>query len=281
MNTHVGHPKPLWRKPASRVSDVSGEMPYLVGCVSSVNDSMGVGLDNGVFRRYPVCQRITRLQGIDARIGAVACGNAPRYTSCMELDPCDLDKISAVTLQHYDAHAEDFRDGTSDHDVTQNIAALLHPIEVEPPLTILGFGCGPGRDLKAFTALGHCAVGLDGAERFVAMARDATGCDVWQQDFLHLDLPAAHFDGIFANASLFHVPSQALPRVLRQLPATLKLGGVLFSRRVAARAAAVASQRVAQAGRLKRQGLSPCARVGLDRCWRSSRFDPNDYRRGV
>ncbi|TDN58978.1 class I SAM-dependent methyltransferase [Paraburkholderia sp. BL10I2N1] len=147
----------------------------------------------------------------------------------MVLDPRDLDKISAVTLQHYDAHAEDFRSGTYDHDVTQNIAALLHHIEVEPPLTILDFGCGPGRDLKAFTTLGHCAVGLDGAERFVAMARDATGCDVWQQDFLHLDLPAAHFDGIFANAALFHVPSQALPRVLRQLHATLKLGGVLFS----------------------------------------------------
>jgi SAM-dependent methyltransferase len=153
----------------------------------------------------------------------------------MELDPSDLDKISAVTLQHYDAHAEDFRDGTYDHDVTQNIAALLHHIEVEPPLTILDFGCGPGRDLKAFTTLGHCAVGLDGAERFVAMARDATGCDVWQQDFLHLDLPAAHFDGIFANAALFHVPSQALPRVLRQLHATLKLGGVLFTPTRAAR----------------------------------------------
>ena len=83
----------------------------------------------------------------------------------MELDPRDLDKISAVTLQHYDAHAEDFRDGTYDHDVTQNIAALLHHIEVEPPLTILDFGCGPGRDLKAFTTLGHCAVGLDGAKR--------------------------------------------------------------------------------------------------------------------
>jgi SAM-dependent methyltransferase len=38
-----------------------------------------------------------------------------------------------------------------------------------------------------------------------------------------------HFDGVFANASLFHVPSQALPRVLAQLHATLKPGGVLFS----------------------------------------------------
>ena len=50
-----------------------------------------------------------------------------------------------------------------------------------------------------------------------------------QQNFLALDLPASHFDGVFANAALFHVPSQALPRVLNELHATLKPGGVLFS----------------------------------------------------
>jgi SAM-dependent methyltransferase len=145
------------------------------------------------------------------------------------LSPQDLEKISAVTLRHYNAHAGDFREGTRDHDVTQNIEALLRHIDVAPPFAILDFGCGPGRDLKVFTALGHRAVGLDGAERFVAMARDETGCAVWQQDFLHLDLPDAHFDGVFANAALFHVPSQDLPRVLRQLHSTLKAGGVLFS----------------------------------------------------
>lgn len=104
----------------------------------------------------------------------------------------ELERISTVTLRHYNAHAEDFREGTSDHDVTQNIDALLRHIVVEPPFAILDFGCGPGRDLKAFTSLGHHAVGLDGAERFVAMARDETGCEVWQQDFLQLDLPLAH-----------------------------------------------------------------------------------------
>lgn len=143
--------------------------------------------------------------------------------------PRELETISATTLQHYNANAEPFREGTRDHDVTQNIEALLRHIDVEPPFTILDFGCGPGRDLKAFTALGHQAVGLDGAERFVAMAREESHCDVWLQDFLHLALPDARFDGVFANASLFHVPSQALPRVLRQLQATLKPGGVLFS----------------------------------------------------
>jgi hypothetical protein len=52
---------------------------------------------------------------------------------------------------------------------------------------------------------------------------------VWQQDFLKLDLPAGRFDGIFANAAQFHVPSQELPRVLRQLCVALKPAGVLFS----------------------------------------------------
>src|ERR1700676_2982948 len=61
------------------------------------------------------------------------------------------------------------------------------------------------------------------------MSRAESGCEVWQQDFLRLDLPDAHFDGVYANASLFHVPSSELPRVLGQLRATLKAAGVLFS----------------------------------------------------
>ncbi|MBL0141062.1 MAG: methyltransferase domain-containing protein [Betaproteobacteria bacterium] len=137
--------------------------------------------------------------------------------------------ISSGTLDHYERNAESFLEGTRDHDVTQNIAALLRHIEGAPPFTILDFGCGPGRDLAAFTALGHVAIGLDGAARFVEMARAGTGCEVWRQDFLALDLPQARFDGVFANASLFHVPTADLARVLRQLHATLKPGGVLFS----------------------------------------------------
>ena len=105
----------------------------------------------------------------------------------------------------------------------------MRHIRGEAPFAILDFGCGPGRDLRRFTELGHCAIGLDGTPRFAQMARDDSGCEVWQQNFLELDLPSERFDGIFANAVLFHVPSQELPRVLRQLWATLKPGGVLFS----------------------------------------------------
>jgi SAM-dependent methyltransferase len=98
----------------------------------------------------------------------------------MKLSPQDLEKIVDLTLEHYNRNAEDFHEGTQDHDVSQNIAALLKYIEGKAPFTILDFGCGPGRDLKAFAELGH-------------------------------------------------VPSQELPRVLRELHATLKPRGVLFS----------------------------------------------------
>ena len=147
----------------------------------------------------------------------------------MKLDPLALQQLSAATLAHYDQRADDFWRGTRDHDVSANIAALLQYIEGSSPFTIMDLGCGPGRDLKTFADLGHVAVGVEGAARFVEMARTHSGCDVWQQDFLKLDLPQNHFDGVFANAALFHVPSQELPRVLRELNATLKPGGVLFS----------------------------------------------------
>ncbi len=136
---------------------------------------------------------------------------------------------SARTVAHYEANAERFWEGTRDHDVTQNTAALLGAIEAPPPFTILDLGCGPGRDLTYFRSLGHAAVGVDGCHAFCEMARSHSGCEVLEQDFLALDLPAARFDGIFANASLFHVPTRELPRVLVELRAALKPEGVLFA----------------------------------------------------
>ncbi len=147
----------------------------------------------------------------------------------MKLSAADLARVSALTVGHYDRHADRFWEGTRDHDVSQNIAALLRHIAAAPPCTILDLGCGPGRDLAAFTGLGHTAVGLEASPRLAQMARAYSRCEVWEQDFLALDLPPDHFDGIFANAALFHVPRQELPRVLRELSATLKPGGVLFS----------------------------------------------------
>ena len=147
----------------------------------------------------------------------------------MNKTPKEIEQVAARTLQHYELNAQEFWEGTRAHDVSQNIAALLQWIEAPAPFELLDFGCGPGRDLKTFKELGHHPTGLEGAARLAAMARAYSGCDVLQQNFLELDLPSGHFDGVFANAVLFHVPSQVLPRVLKELHAALKPGGVLFS----------------------------------------------------
>uniref|UniRef100_A0A7S2HI05 Methyltransferase domain-containing protein n=1 Tax=Octactis speculum TaxID=3111310 RepID=A0A7S2HI05_9STRA len=150
--------------------------------------------------------------------------------------PTEVTAATTATLLDYGAVAKGYAAGNMNHDVSQNIEALLKPLrggdgDVEtraPPFDILDVCCASGRDLKKFTELGHRAVGLDGVPAFCAMARELSGCEVWQQDLAALDLPAARFDGIFANACLFHLPSAALPGCLAQLKYSLKPGGVLF-----------------------------------------------------
>ena len=146
----------------------------------------------------------------------------------MQQTPEDLQRIAERTLAHYDQNAQAFWEGTRDHDVSQNINALLKHINADSPLELLDFGCGPGRDLMTFKALGHRVTGLEGSAPLAALARSHSGCHVLEQNFLSLDLPGERFDGVFANAVLFHIPSQVLPRVLRALHVALKPGGVLF-----------------------------------------------------
>jgi len=145
-----------------------------------------------------------------------------------KLDETGLRQAIDTTLTYYDSAAADYCDRTWGHDVTQNYSALLDELQGDPPFSILDIGCGPGRDLLYFKSKGHNAIGLDGSFEFVKMARAKTGCEVWRQNFIALDLPPAHFDGVFANASLFHVPCQELPRVLGQIFNCLKPSGVLF-----------------------------------------------------
>ena len=143
--------------------------------------------------------------------------------------PDELESISSATIEHYNANANSFRHGTKDHDVTQNYEALLSALPNQKGLSLLDLGCGPGRDLLYFKNEGHHAIGLDGSYEFCEMARSLTGLPVLHQDFLKLELPEQFVDGIFANASLFHVPSQEMVRVLKELRSALKPQGVLFS----------------------------------------------------
>src|SRR4051812_9220307 len=152
----------------------------------------------------------------------------PDAASASPPDAAALRAIAARTLWHYEARAGSFWEGTKDHDVSQNLQALLGALPSRPGLRILDVGCGPGRDLIRLRDLGHNPVGLEGCAAFVKMARANSGCEVLEQSFFELSLPSGHFDGVFANASLFHVPRATLPRVVTELFEALRPGGALF-----------------------------------------------------
>ena len=141
----------------------------------------------------------------------------------------DLEEIENLTIGHYEDNAESFRIGTKDHDVSQNIAAFLSALPKGKQLDILDFGCGPGRDLNVFKQMGHRPTGLDGSKEFCKMTQKLSKFPILHQKFLHLELEDNSFDGVFANASLFHVPSLELSRVLKEIHSALRKGGILFS----------------------------------------------------
>ena len=143
--------------------------------------------------------------------------------------PLPPEDLARRTISHYENRPDVFWEKTKDHDVSENYAHLFRSITHLKPWKILDFGCGPGRDLKYFSACGHTPVGVEGCLAFCEMARSYAGCDVLHQDFLKLDLKAGYFHGVFANASLFHVPRGEFPMVLKDLHACLMSGGVLFS----------------------------------------------------
>jgi SAM-dependent methyltransferase len=138
-----------------------------------------------------------------------------------------MEKHEQITIAEYQLTAEDYQIGTWNHDVSQNRDALTAAMS-KPKGKILDLGCGPGRDLVAFQAMGYEVIGLDATPAFVKMASKVAGCQVLEQSFLSLNLPSNSFGGIFANASLIHVPSAEMLGVLKHLHQALNDDGVLL-----------------------------------------------------
>ena len=86
--------------------------------------------------------------------------------------PQELGQLAECTLAHYRQHAEDFREGTRDHDVSQNIAVLLQHIVGPPPFTILDLGCGPGWPVARHMAeRGLRVTGVDSSPTMISFCR--------------------------------------------------------------------------------------------------------------
>jgi cyclopropane fatty-acyl-phospholipid synthase-like methyltransferase len=102
---------------------------------------------------------------------------------------------------------------------------------IRPGGRVLDYGCGSGRDLLRFLELGFDAHGVDGSTQLVDMCRTRTGSPerLRHMRFENYNDPADSWDGIWAIASLLHMPRAELANHMVQLSSTLRPQGVLFA----------------------------------------------------
>ena len=130
------------------------------------------------------------------------------------------------TIQFYEDNAETFISGTVNadmHEARQRFMKLL-PADA----LILDFGCGSGRDTKAFLQAGCRVDAVDGSETMCQKASEYTGIPVRKMLFTDLDADNA-YDGVWACASILHLPKDELKTVLVKIKKALKQGGVLYT----------------------------------------------------
>ena len=129
------------------------------------------------------------------------------------------------TLLYYNQHADAFTADTVSVDFTETQDRFLQ--YMPEGALILDFGCGAGRDTRCFLAHGYRVDAVDGSEAMCRAAGSLTGIPVRQMLFQEL-AEIDHYDGIWACASVLHLPTQELTDVLARMIRALKAGGVMY-----------------------------------------------------
>ena len=129
-------------------------------------------------------------------------------------------------IDYYNEHAKDFFEGSVDADMSEwrNRFIQLLPAGGR----VLDAGCGSGRDSKAFIMEGFSVVAIDASKEMCRMASDLLGQEVWQMRFDELSFED-ELDGIWACASLLHVPYEEMHSVMERMKSGLRPDGILYA----------------------------------------------------
>lgn len=131
-----------------------------------------------------------------------------------------------TTLTYYNQNARQFADSTISVDFTATQNRFLEKLPIYAK--ILDFGCGVGRDTKYFLEQGYQVEAIDGSEELCKLAESYTGIPV--KHMLFQELCAVDcYDGIWACASILHLPYQELREVLQKMTKALKPEGIIYA----------------------------------------------------
>lgn len=130
------------------------------------------------------------------------------------------------TKEYYQNNAQAFFDDTVNADISEQYEHFLKYIPNGG--RILDFGCGSGRDTKAFLQKGYCVDSIDGSSELCKLASDYCGIQVKCMDFYDLS-DTEKYDGIWACASLLHIPKNEMPIMLSKMKKALVQNGVIYA----------------------------------------------------
>lgn len=136
------------------------------------------------------------------------------------------------TIETYESVASEYRERNADRsDIEGLVEEFMEAVEDAtdgPSPRVADVGCGPGWETETFADRGHEAVGIDLASAFLAGARERTSdASFARMDMRRLGLATDAFDGLWACASVLHLPRADVPGTLAEFRRVLTPGGVV------------------------------------------------------
>lgn len=131
-----------------------------------------------------------------------------------------------TTINYYNSNAGEFAETTKKVDFSEIQQVFMSYLP--PDASILDFGCGSGRDTKYFLDHGYQVTATDGSAEICKIATDYIGIPVNHMLFEELD-DQNRYDGIWACASILHMPKKELPGIFHKMHRAVKKDGLIYT----------------------------------------------------